>query len=252
VFAGPSELRHNHVVKNLQLDAGSPATDVAEQRTRARVSQLLLELGSATAAELGAQLSLSPAAIRRHLDAMLVAGTISATEPAEDSHRGRGRPARTFALTEAGRDAFPHSYDDLATAALSFLAQHGGDAAVTEFAAARSSELVSRYRDRIAGSSADERAKSLAVALTQDGYAATAENGAVCQHHCPVQHVAEQFPQLCVAETEAFSRLLGQPVLRLTTIAHGESCCTASMQSSTSTPAASEPTTSRDSGRTPA
>ncbi len=239
-------------MKNLQLEAGSPATDVAEQRTRARVSQLLLELGSATAAELGAALSLSPAAIRRHLDAMLAAGTISALVPIEDAHRGRGRPARAFALTETGRDAFPHSYDDLATSALSFLARHGGDAAVTEFAAARSSELVSRYRDRIAGSSADERAKSLAVALTQDGYAATAENGAVCQHHCPVQHVAEQFPQLCVAETEAFSKLLGQPVLRLTTIAHGESCCTASMQSSTSKPAASEPTTSRDSGRTPA
>jgi predicted ArsR family transcriptional regulator len=183
---------------------------------------------------------------------MLAAGTIASVEPINDSQRGRGRPARAFALTETGRDAFPHSYDDLATAALQFLSEQGGEAAVTQFAAARSSELVSRYRDRIAGSSVDERAESLAAALTLDGYAATAENGAVCQHHCPVQHVAEQFPQLCVAETEAFSTLLGQPVLRLSTIAHGESCCTASTQSSTSSPAASEPTTSRTSGRTSA
>jgi hypothetical protein len=33
----------------------------------------------------------------------------------------------------------------------------------------------------------------------------------ICQHHCPVAHVAAEFPQLCEAETEAFGRLLGMP-----------------------------------------
>jgi predicted ArsR family transcriptional regulator len=48
----------------------------------------------------------------------------------------------------------------------------------------------------------------------------------VCQHHCPVAHVAAEFPQLCEAETEAFGRLLGTPVQRLATIAHGDGVCT--------------------------
>jgi predicted ArsR family transcriptional regulator len=48
----------------------------------------------------------------------------------------------------------------------------------------------------------------------------------VCQHHCPVAHVAAEFPQLCEAETEAFGRLLGTPVQRLATIAHGDGICT--------------------------
>ena len=48
----------------------------------------------------------------------------------------------------------------------------------------------------------------------------------LCQGHCPVQHVARQFPQLCEAETEAFSRLLGVHVQRLATLAHGEHVCT--------------------------
>ena len=39
-------------------------------------------------------------------------------------------------------------------------------------------------------------------------------------------HVAEQFPQLCEAETRAFSRLLGVHVQRLATIAHGDGVCT--------------------------
>jgi predicted ArsR family transcriptional regulator len=223
-------------VKNIsQLTGAAPAGDVgAERRTRARVAQLLLELGQATAADLGARLELSPAAVRRHLDAMVAAGTVCATETPEPERRGRGRPARAFMLTEAGRDAFPHSYDDLATAALRFLADHGGEQAVASFAAARVAELEERYRDRVGGSSPEERAESLAVALTEDGYAATAAAGQVCQHHCPVQHVAEEFPQLCEAETEVFARLLGGPVLRLTTIAHGESCCTSSLRSPSS------------------
>jgi hypothetical protein len=48
----------------------------------------------------------------------------------------------------------------------------------------------------------------------------------LCQHHCPVAHVAEKFPQLCEVETELFSRLLGVHVQRLATIAHGDGVCT--------------------------
>ena len=39
-------------------------------------------------------------------------------------------------------------------------------------------------------------------------------------------HVAEQFPELCEAETEVFARLLGTHVQRLATIAHGDGICT--------------------------
>ena len=48
----------------------------------------------------------------------------------------------------------------------------------------------------------------------------------LCQGHCPVQHVASEFPQLCEAETEAFGRLLGVHVQRLATLAHGDHVCT--------------------------
>ncbi len=200
-----------------------------EERTRERVARLLLERGAASAAALGEELGLSAAAIRRHLDAMLALGTIRALEPGAQEGRGRGRPARTFALTEAGRESFPHAYDDLATAALRYLAEQGGPEAVAAFANARVADLETRYADRLAGVAPTDRPAELAAALSEDGYAASVTDGKVCQHHCPVQHVAEEFPELCAAETEVFSRLLGSPVLRLTTIAHGESCCTASL-----------------------
>ena len=197
-----------------------------EGRTRERVASLLLRAGGATAADLGTALGLSPAAVRRHLDAMLADGTVAESEA---PHTGRrGRPAKVFTITEAGREAFPHGYDDLATAALRFLAATGGDEGVRKFAETRAAELERRYAD-VAAAPLAERPERLAEALSRDGYVATAGAGEVCQHHCPVQHAAEQFPQLCEAETAFFARLLGSPVRRLTTIAHGDSCCTATV-----------------------
>ena len=48
----------------------------------------------------------------------------------------------------------------------------------------------------------------------------------LCQQHCPVSHVAHEFPQLCEAETEAIAAVLGTHVQRLATIAHGDGVCT--------------------------
>ncbi|WP_372472041.1 helix-turn-helix transcriptional regulator [Jidongwangia harbinensis] len=201
-------------------------------RTRDRVAQLLLERGAATAAELGAQLGLSPAAIRKHLDAMLADNLVEVRDARTTGPRGRGRPAKAFVLTAAAREGFPHFYDGIATAALRWIAERGGDQAVGEFAAAQVSALEERCRAamRSAGDDPIARAEALAEALTAEGYAANAtaiaSGGQLCQHHCPVAHVAAEFPQLCDAETAVISRLIGTHVQRLATIAHGDGVCT--------------------------
>jgi predicted ArsR family transcriptional regulator len=209
----------------------------ADQRTRDRVRSLLLELGPSTAATLGDRLGLSPAAVRRHLDALLSDGTVTAVVPRlRTPARGRGRPARLYALTDAGHAAGPSAYDDLAAGALRFLATAAGSSAVEAFAQARVAELEARYAGRLADVDAADRAAALAQALSDDGYAASTTeldaNGQgrtgvqLCQHHCPVRHVAQEFPQLCEAETAALGRLLGVHVQRLATIAHGDGVCT--------------------------
>jgi predicted ArsR family transcriptional regulator len=214
--------------------AGSaPADAGVDHRTRDRVAELLLERGSATAAELGLALSLSPAAIRRHLDAMLATGDVLSREQRVPGHRGRGRPARVFLLTDEARTRRGrHTYDDLAATALRWIATAGGAAAVSEFAAQRVAALETRCRTAMEGAGDDPmaRAEALASALTAEGYAASAtviaSGGQLCQHHCPVAHVAAEFPQLCEAETQVISNLVGTHVQRLATIAHGDGVCT--------------------------
>ena len=94
------------------------------------MARLLLEQGPATAAALGERLGISPTAVRRHLDALVADGLATDREqrPLGGGQRGRGRPPREFLLTADGRASFPHAYDDLAAAALRFLAETGGDA----------------------------------------------------------------------------------------------------------------------------
>jgi predicted ArsR family transcriptional regulator len=192
---------------------------------------LLLERGPITATEVADELGLSPTAVRRHLDTLLAEGEVCTRESSRRGRRGRGRPAKLFLLTEAGRARFGHAYDDLAVAALRFIAERDGEQAVRSFAERRIAALVANHREELEGRSTPaERAEVLADALTREGYAAStrpvASGEQLCQHHCPVAHVASDFPQLCEAETAAFAEVLGTHVQRLATIANGDAACT--------------------------
>ncbi|WP_420713679.1 helix-turn-helix transcriptional regulator [Streptomyces sp. WM4235] len=209
-----------------------------ERSTRNRVARSILDHGPSTVADLAKRLGLTQAAVRRHLDALVADDVIAPREQRVYGARTRGRPAKVFALTDCGRDAFDQSYDSLAVEALRWIAQSAGggeqgEAAVAAFARARLAAQAETYRESVEAAAPAERTEALAKALTADGYAATAKSAPgphsgeqLCQHHCPVAHVAEQFPQLCEAETEVFSRLLGTHVQRLATIAHGDGVCT--------------------------
>ena len=247
VLRARNDLRHTDVVKYVRVTdvqvpgaaaggaggSGAPEQGWSERGTRARVARLILELGPSTASSLGDRLGLTPAAIRRHLDNLLADGMIETRSARPRHSRGRGRPARLFAITDAGRSAFEHAYDDLATGALRFLAETGGPGMVAEFARRQLADVEHRYAPVVAAAPAQRRVQALAEALSADGYAATATGAPaggsgeqLCQHHCPVAHVAAEFPELCEAETEAFGRLLGTPVQRLATIARGDGVCT--------------------------
>jgi predicted ArsR family transcriptional regulator len=223
-FDSEIDIRDTVVVKSV----AAPTSDV---RTRDRVRALLLELGPSTAATLGEATGLTIAGVRRHLDALVAEGTVTTRTPRLRQVK-RGRPARLYALTDAGHAAGPSGYDDLATGALRFM----GTAAVEAFAQQRGAELEARYAHV---TKAEDKPAALAQALSADGYAATTgPQGTgiqLCQHHCPVQHVATEFHQLCDAETAAIGRLLDVHVQRLATIAHGDGVCTTFIPAATST-----------------
>jgi predicted ArsR family transcriptional regulator len=198
--------------------------------TRERVVRSIHVNGPSTAAALAERLELTPAAVRRHLEQLLVDGEIEARDIRTPGLRGRGRPAKEFVLTDTGRRQFDQQYDDLAIQALRFLSETAGEDAVRAFADRRMSFIEERFPAVAAANPSASPAEVLAKVFTDDGYAASVQplpiGEQVCQQHCPVSHVAHEFPQLCEAETAAISRVLGSHVQRLATIAHGDGVCT--------------------------
>ena len=215
-MARRGEVRHNSVVKFDDLS------------TRDAVARSVLENGPSTAVVLGERLGLTPAGIRRHLDLLVADGILEAREPHQALTRGRGRPSKVFVMTDSGREKFEHSYDDLAVAALKFMSAQSGGTLVKAFAQSRADDI--ERKGTVALAKRSNKSEALATFLTEQGYAASIESRPsgeqLCQHHCPIAHVAAEFPALCEAETEAFSRMLGTHVQRLATIAHGDGVCT--------------------------
>ena len=211
----------------------------SDQPTRERVVRSILVDGPSTAAALAGRLDLTPAAVRRHLDHLMADGTVEARAARTPATRGRGRPAKVFALTDIGRDHFDQQYDDLALEALRFLSETAGEDAVRAFADRRMSFIEDGFAAAVVDHPELTPAEALATVFSDAGYAASVRTlpmvghtvgeragEQLCQQHCPVSHVAHEFPQLCEAETAAISRVLGRQVQRLATIAHGDGVCT--------------------------
>ena len=207
------------------MKTAAPTEDL---RTRDQVARTILESGPSTAVDLADRLGLTPAGIRRHLDALVLEGILEEREPHLRSTRGRGRPSKVFVMSDTGRERFEHSYDDLAVSALKYIAANSGEHLVTGFARHRADEIVRRSHERVGN--AKDSITGLAEFLSEEGYAANTHAHGIgielCQHHCPIAHVAAEFPQLCEEETKAFAKLLGSHVQRLATIAHGDGVCT--------------------------
>ncbi len=242
------QLRHTDVVKIGPQVALSTALQSAPARaadgdthgdahvgTRGAIIQLLLESGPTTAGRIGEQLGLSAAGVRRHLDALIDAGDAQAKTAAAWQQEGRGRPAKRFQLTAAGRAKLEHAYDDLASAAMRQLRELGGDEAIMRFARARVDTILANVEPAAGANSDDVEAAAdrIADALSVAGYATTTtrvegplHGVQICQHHCPVSHVAEEFPELCEAEQQAMAEVLGTHVQRLATIVNGDFACT--------------------------
>jgi predicted ArsR family transcriptional regulator len=219
-----SEIRNNSVVK-------------IRSEASARVAKLLLELGPSSASVLAESLAMTPTAMRKHLDALEAAGFVTSDEapfgPKGDSTRGRGRPAKIFALTQSGREFFEASYDEIAVSAVRFIEEKYGKEAVKEFARSRITNIFENLNQPI------NDINHLVKELSDQGFSASLRPSPfpnaqqLCQHNCPISHVASEFPEFCEVETELIGKSLGVHVTRLSTIATGSAICTTNIPNQT-------------------
>jgi len=202
--------------------------------TRAAIVERLHRGGSHAAAELAEHLGISEVAVRRHLGVLLEEGLVEERE----QRASGGRPAACFDLTERAARLFPQSYDRFANEVLDFLtAEHGRDGLLA-FLRWRVDREVGPLTDAVQDGPLEERVRRLAEALTAAGYVAdvVTDEGSpsgplptlrLVQHHCVIEEVAREHPEICDYEAAAFSRALGSDVKlsRRETIAGGDQAC---------------------------
>ena len=197
--------------------------------TRSQVMSVLLKRGPVAATDIAQELELSAAGVRRHVDRLVDDGLAEPCAPraVAGEEQGRGRPAKHFRLTAAGRERFGSHYDGLALDAMDLIQQIGGEGAVRDFARSRVEKILG---DVVPSPDAEETASRVAQALEQHGYAPSVHRTdagiQICQHHCPVSAVAAAHPEFCEAEREAVARIVDTHVQPLALISDGHGICT--------------------------
>ena len=200
--------------------------------SRAAIVDHLHRSGAQPVAALAVHLGISEVATRRHLGVLTEDGLVEEREPRASG----GRPAACFALTDRAARLFPQSYDRFANELLDFLtAEHGRDGLLA-FLRWRVDREVGALTDAVQGGTLEERVVRLAEALTSAGFVADVVRDdtpnalptlQLIQHHCIIEGVAREHPEICSYEAAAFSRALGTDVQlsRRETIADGSPAC---------------------------
>ncbi|MDR2620689.1 MAG: ArsR family transcriptional regulator [Propionibacteriaceae bacterium] len=201
-----------------------------DDSTRQQVLSSIMARGPMTAVALAETLELTAAAIRRHLETLVATGDLEPRLVPQRGPRGRGRPAKLFALTELGRSRFRNSYSTIALEAIAELMRAVGPAGLDRLASAFFEPVGAEFAALRGAHPDNSAAEALATALDEGGFAAAVDRlpsgEQLLQHHCPVADIARAYPQLCEIETQFIAKLTHSHVQRLATIAHGDGVCT--------------------------
>jgi predicted ArsR family transcriptional regulator len=195
-------------------------------------------------AELAELLGISEVATRRHLTVLEDEGLVAA----HTVNQGRGRPAARYHLTEDARRLFPQGHDQLAAEVLDFLADEHGRDGLQSFLRWRMQRQIEGLRGAVTAEDLHGRLEQLAGALSDAGYEASVrpdgEGFTLQQHHCAIEDVAREHPELCAYEAASFSKVLGRDVTvsRRETLASGSRACVCCVQPRTNANGGPTPT----------
>lgn len=195
--------------------------------TKNDILQHLLKRVEVTAQEFAEKLDISPQAIRKHLKDLEAEGLIYHTS----EQTGMGRPQFIYALTTAGRDRFPDSYNQFAVNFLDTLIDTLGKDQVSEVLHKQWQRKAQDYKSKLDGGSLKQRLEKLAEIRRSEGYVTEwfpvedTQNFILTEYNCAIAHVAESFPSVCGHELEMFATVLDSPVERTHWMVDGEHRC---------------------------
>ena len=193
--------------------------------TREAILGIMRRRDGVAVVELARELGLAGATVRRHLDVLLRDGFVAVTQV-----RGQtGRPRYAFSLTAEGAELFPHHYVRLTHRLLQEIVGLGVEesegrdgAAIADLLFDKMADrLADEYGSRIAGETVEERARSAAELLAEEGldFELEADGAGVrlMGRGCPCRRFADgPHPLACDHDRRLLERVIGASVTALT------------------------------------
>ncbi len=194
-------------------------------RTRRQILEILKRKGRASLQGLASELGLVPVTVRSHLAILQREGLVSSQEA-----RGKvGRPRFLYSLTSAANQHFPQANGSLINRLIDSVRELHGPAKVEQIFDEMSQAWAEESRHRVEGLALEERVAEMAAIRTEEGALADwckVEGGyLIRQHNCPVPEVACGHPEICKAELEYLTSLLGKKTTRVEWLSDGGNAC---------------------------
>ena len=191
--------------------------------------QILVELKRTeplAAKELAARLGLSLNAVRHHLKELEAEGVVEYVR----EHRGVGAPAFAYRLSVQGQGLFPRRYQETLSLILDQVAERDGRGAAVAMLERHLERLAERLKAELAGLTPEQRMERITRMREDDGYMAEWHpagpgEAMLREHNCAIHAIAEQYPEICVAEKKLYEVLLGATVERRSHILGGCTAC---------------------------
>ena len=195
------------------------------QGTRQRILEMIIHRREARVEDLAAELNITAAGVRRHLDHLRADGLLDVRTVRQPT----GRPYYAYFATPQATPGIPAAYSGLLEGMLRGLGE--SEAAVTPVMTHVAESLASRHRSEISSSSGDPagRVGQVTESLRQEGilqsWSAESDGFHLLNGACPYIRAAEISRLPCESDRKAIELLLGLDVEQLNRIVDGAPVC---------------------------
>lgn len=171
---------------------------------------VLKRQGPQPASRLATRFNVTAMAVRQHLYALQDEGLVSA----HSVPSGRGRPTKSWALTDKAHGLFPDAHQELAVDLLGHMRAQFGDEGLEDIIDRHSAAQRRSYEAALVDAKTLEaRVHALAHLRTGEGYMAEVQRDGqdwlLIENHCPICAAAQTCTRLCANELDVFTRVLG-------------------------------------------